>query len=1089
MKKHFIAILLYILSLGAFAQQTNTRNYIIKRTHKQSGANPDDISKVVTQVQYFDGLGRPIQTVTVGQSPSGHDFVEPIEYDAAGRIMKKYLPYVAGGNGAYQSNALSAAGSWYTANSAGLQAADLGRPYDETAFEPSPLSRVSGQRAPGDKSVISAIKYKVNTASEVKRYDYNPAANSIDFIGNYAAGSLLRKQFTDEQGNVTNEYTDMLGQMVCRQVIASAQATLSNYYIYDDLGLLRAVLQPNYQDNPSITGNAFTYDYDNRGRMIGKNVPGAGKTEYVYDQYDRLALSQDANQLKRGVWAFTKFDALDRPVITGEITSASTRADWSVIVDALTQHHEDRNNAVVAGYTLDKTAPKTAVESNILTITFYDDYTFSKSAYFAFDNLIVPSFNANVKGQVTGGRVRMLPGNVAQGGFLTNVIYYDAEYRPIQSTRDLYDFGAGHYERSTKVYKYDLSPVIDAEETIHWHSASEGYGVFRSFVYDHSDRLLDVYEQIGTSTDLVEALSVSYRYNALGSLQSKWFYNVKDNKYQLRTNHTYNIRGWLTDGKTVYKKDEGGPDKTFFGFGLTYANGNNYTNGNISQMQWMKKDDAAFTKGLSFSYDGANRLTGSTGLNGYVNTESGMTYDKNGNIKTLVRTGAAVDNLTYAYSANDNRLTSLTDGSGSNLGVKNGASSYGYDDNGNMTTDGNRSAAITYNYLNLPKTVTMNGKTQAYDYDAAGGKHKYVSDTLTLKYEGPFEYRQVGANNILYRVSLSEGQAKLKNGTAKFEYYLKDHLGNVRVVFDQLGVIKQQTDYYPFGLSVSGDPAGTTQAVRNGNNRYLFNGIERQPETGIYQARYRGLDPLIGRWMQVDPMAENGRRWSPYNYAFNNPMRFIDPDGMWPECCGANPSSLVLGKAQNAWNGIIRNASTAASSATAYLNSGSKAIYSALSPSDGIPFYSQNGQGGETRRSSYKTGEVVDIGGIMSAFEAVGADGSAFKLDGKGVIGKIISAFGFMKEAAGAGDMVGDAVNEIFGDVSIGLGKSTKNENKPKLKPGEFIKALDSTINANKANGYTNFNFGTSADSAFGLLNSSVGFGPVKTDTIKPKSN
>jgi RHS repeat-associated protein len=879
MKKHFIALLLCTLSLGSFAQQTNTRNYIIKKTYKQSGANPEDISKVVTQVQYFDGLGRPIQNVTVGQSPSGQDFVEPIEYDAAGRIIKKYLPYVSGGNGAYQSNALSAAGSWYTANSAGLQATDLGRPYEETTFEPSPLSRVSGQRAPGNKSAASAVKYKVNTASEVKRYDYNPAQNSIAFLSNYAAGTLLRKLFTDEQGNVTNEYTDMLGQLVCRQVIASAQATLSTYYIYDDLGLLRAVLQPNYQDNPSITGNAFAYDYDDRGRMIGKNVPGAGKTEYVFDQYDRLALSRDANQLKRGVWAFTKFDALDRPVITGEINSASTRTDWSVMVDALTQHHEDRNNAIVAGYTLGKTAPKTAVESNVLTVTFYDDYAFSKAAYFAFDNLIVPSFNANVKGQVTGSRVRMLPGNAAQGGFLTNVVYYDAEYRPIQYTRDLYDLGAGRYERRHNTYKYDIAPILHTEEIVHWHSASEGYALAREFTYDHADRLLTVAEQVATPGDVHDGITAAYRYNALGSLQSKWFYNVKDNKYRLRTDHTYNIRGWQTDGKTVYKKDEGGSDKPFFGFGITYANGNNYTNGNISQMQWMKKDDAAFTKGLSFSYDGANRLTGSTGMNGYVNTESGITYDKNGNLKTLVRAGAALDNLAYAYSANDNRLTSLTDGSGSNLGVKNGASSYAYDDNGNMTTDGNRSAAITYNYLNLPRTVTMNGKTQVYDYDAAGAKHKYVADTLTLKYEGPFEYRQVGANNILYRVSLSEGQAKLKNGLAKFEYYLKDHLGNVRVVVDQLGAIKQQTDYYPFGLSVSGDPAGTTQALRNSNNRYLYNEKELQVGSGYLDYEARIYMPEIGRMSTVDGAANLFQSASPYSYALNSPLSNIDPSG------------------------------------------------------------------------------------------------------------------------------------------------------------------------------------------------------------------
>ncbi|MCE6988586.1 DUF6443 domain-containing protein [Dyadobacter sp. CY323] len=879
MKKYFIAILLCTLYLGTFAQQTNTRNYVIKKTYKQSGANSDDISKVITQVQYFDGLGRPVQTVTVGQSPSGQDFVEPVEYDAAGRIVKKYLPYVAGGNGAYQPNALSAAVSWYTANSAGLQAADLGRPYNETIYELSPLSRAANQRAPGNKSANSTVKYKVNTASEVKRYDYTPAGNTIAFIGYYATGTLTRVEFTDEQGNVTNEYTDMLGQMICRQTIASGLATLSTYYVYDDLGLLRAVLQPNYQDNPSITNSAFTYDYDDRGRIVAKNVPGAGKTEYVYDQYDRLALSRDANQLKLGVWAFTKFDALDRPVLTGEITSSATRTDWSVIVDALTQHHEDRNNAAVVGYTLDKTAPKTAAESNILTITFYDDYAFSKASYFAFDNLIVPSFNANVKGQVTGGRVRMLPGNAAQDGFLTNVVYYDAEYRPVQSTRDLYDLGVERHERSTTVYKYDLAPVIDVEETIHWHSGSDGYGVFRSFIYDHADRLLDVYEQVSASIDIVDALSVSYRYNSLGSLQSKWFYNVVANKYLLRTDYTYNIRGWLTDGKTVYKKDAGSPDKAFFGFGLTYANGNNYTNGNISQMQWMKKDDVAFTKGLSFSYDGTSRFIGSTGLNGYLNTESGITYDKNGNLKTLVRAGAAVDNLTYAYSANDNRLTSLTDGSGSNLGVKNGASSYGYDDNGNVTTDGNRSATITYNYLNLPKTVTMNGKTQVYDYDAAGVKHKYVSDTLTLKYEGPFEYRQVGANNILYRVSLSEGQAKVKNGTAKFEYYLKDHLGNVRVVFDQKGAIKQQTDYYPFGLSVSTDPAGVTPAIRNDNNRQLYNGKELQVGSGYLDYGARMYMPEVARFGSVDRFAEKYTNVSGFQYALNNPIINIDMNG------------------------------------------------------------------------------------------------------------------------------------------------------------------------------------------------------------------
>lgn len=454
MKKKIIIIL--FLSLGRLTEtiaQTPSagKNSIMEKMPREAMTTVAGATHttVQTAIQYFDGLGRPTQTILYKASPDAtKDIVASYtEYDGFGRAYKSMLPTPSdAATGAYQTTPQTLAQSFYGGDT---------YPYKQSVFENSPLNRVVETFGAGQAWRVAGSEKSTKVAygaagNEILEFRMN-ASGDVDVLGTYGGSSLYVQTVTSERDFRTNEYKDRLGRVVAKSQELTKDVFAITGYIYDDLNRLRVVIQPEaYKTVSAMTSftqgstvfkeGMFYYLYDSRGRVAQKQVPGGGIIRYIYDKNDRVVLEnddRDANILSPGVnyYKFTKYDIFGRPIMQGLINNIGTfsqsqlQADFDSFANVSTNIIYEERGTDLLGYT-NRSFPSgyTPAEPSVKLVNYYDNYSWNSDVNYEFDAANAYHTQGFTKGLMTGKLKR----NLRTGTWQKSLLYYDFKGRVIQ---------------------------------------------------------------------------------------------------------------------------------------------------------------------------------------------------------------------------------------------------------------------------------------------------------------------------------------------------------------------------------------------------------------------------------------------------------------------------------------------------------------------------------------------------------------------------------------------------------------------------------------------------------------------------------
>jgi RHS repeat-associated protein len=713
-----------------------------------------------------------------------------------------------------------------------------------------------------------------------------------------------------------------------------------SYSFYNHLGQLIATIAPEgvkklraagIPSSTFPTKNTIPFitlnEYDVQGRLVSSKDADGGKGDLVYRKDGKIRFSQNAEQVKTGRYSYTNYDALGRPIESGEYSGSiafNSGSMTSIIEDI------SAGGGLTGGTRYDVVATTYDAEDNT-----HGQSGYTQDPFYLRGGVSVSRKYSSISGAPPYGTTN-----------LVSATWYSYDEEGKVNWNIQYIAGLGYktneftYDNMGRLIKRVFQKNTSAETFVHYYEYDPGtQQLWKTYT--------NTVDNSGTKT-----LQATYQYYLHGPLKRVV---LADNVQGL--DYAYTLQGALKAINNSDKTKDPGGDGTngvltdAFGmvldyYGSDYINGkggvqpfkevntsgitaDSYT-GQIKAMTWFSKKPTGAI-GITddpttyvYKYDDKYQFTESvwgTGLN-FSNTPATFTqssanketvynpgtstpaYDANGNIKHLQRTdggGAYSDKFTYNYlnsstgtgsntSYNTNKLHSIVD---DKTGIPQTYATYSYNDLGQLVTEtagsGSTTKYIRYDVtgkvVGVARDQNFTQRVVEYVYNELGEriiKRSYNPSTnaliSTTFYVGDVLYTQAsGGNPVAQEYEIDGGSGRVGvyfRQSNIYAYQLTDHLGNTRAVVAKSGStldVRSYSDYYPYGMVIREYKASE-------GYRYGYQGqySEKDGETDWNAFELRMYDSRIARWMQYDP---KGEFFSPYVGMGNNPVTLTDPDG------------------------------------------------------------------------------------------------------------------------------------------------------------------------------------------------------------------